>query len=216
MEDLNAKAQDTSIITDRVIATIKLLEEKTNQIGNIVKVIDEISEQTNLLSLNASIESARVGAAGRGFAVIANEIRKLSDNTLNSSKQIQIIINEIVQNIKVAVNTTEEAEIIVQLQKDALKNTTESFSIMDQQIGEMIKETDAILKNVMNMEQARLTTEEAIQSISAVSEETTACSDTVSNTVSEQIETVSQVDDTINKLIQNADILSAAINQFIM
>ncbi|MGB4661189.1 MAG: methyl-accepting chemotaxis protein [Mobilitalea sp.] len=214
MEELNAKAQDTTLITNRVIDIIKLLEAKTMQIGNIVGVINEISEQTNLLSLNASIESARVGAAGRGFEVIANEIRKLADNSLKSSSQIQKIIKEIVQNIKEAVNTAEEAEVVVSLQKLALNNTSNSFNVMDLQIVEMITEANAIIKNVADMEQARVTTEEAIQSISAVSEETTACSDSVSTTVKAQRDAVNQVDDTVKKLLCDADILSEAINRF--
>lgn len=215
MDDLNTKVQDTTLITERVINTIMILEEKTKQIGSIMAVINEISEQTNLLSLNASIESARAGAAGKGFAVIAGEIRKLSDNTLNSSKQIQKLISEIVQNIYVAVNTAKEAEVIVQLQKTSVNNTAQSFNIMSQQINELVSEANAILKNAMNMEEARKTTEDAIQSISAVSEETTACSDTVNSTVASQIETVGLVDSTINKLIQNADTLKDSINRFI-
>ena len=214
MEDLNAKAKDTTIITNRVIDIIKLLETKTKQIGSIVEVINGIAEQTNLLSLNASIESARAGAAGRGFAVIASEIRALADNSLKSSNEIQKLINEIVQNINEAVNTAKEAEIIVQLQKVALSNTSKSFTSMDLQIEEMLKETNAIKENVKNMEQARVITEEAIQSISAVSEETTACSDTVSSTVANQISAVSQVDQTIKKLLQDAAILEEAINRF--
>ena len=214
MDELNAKTKDTTLITNRVIDIIKLLEAKTMQIGNIVGVINEISEQTNLLSLNASIESARAGVAGKGFEVIANEIRKLADTSLKSSNQIQKIIEEIVQNIKEAVNTAEEAEVIVDLQKLALNNTSNSFHVMDQQIEEMITEANAIIKNVMDMEQARVTTEEAIQSISAVSEETTACSDSVSTTVKAQRDAVNQVDDTVKKLLQDADILGEAINRF--
>ncbi|MBP1754034.1 MAG: methyl-accepting chemotaxis sensory transducer [Firmicutes bacterium] len=216
MDDLNTKAKDTTLITNRVIDTIKLLETKTKKIGNIVGVMNEISGQTNLLSLNASIESARVGAAGRGFAVIASEIRNLSDSSLKSSNQIQNIINEIVQNINEVVETAKEAEVIVQLQKVAVNNTSQSFNLMDRQIEEMITETKEIKENVKNMEQARMTTEEAIQSISAVSEETTACSDTVNTTVNDQLNTVSQVDDTIHKLLKDAEILEEAINRFVI
>ena len=214
LEDLNDKANNTTLITNRVINTIKLLEDKTMQIGNIVGVINDISEQTNLLSLNASIESARAGAAGMGFAVIAIEIRKLADHSLKSSKQIQNIINEIVHNISEAVDTAKEAEVIVELQKVALNNTSQSFNLMDKQIDEMMKETKEILENVKNMEQAREVTEDAIQSISAVSEETTACSDTVSSTVRSQIAAVTQVDETIRKLLQEAEILGESINRF--
>jgi len=214
LEDLNNKANNTTLITSRVINTIKLLEDKTMQIGNIVGVINDISEQTNLLSLNASIESARVGEAGKGFAVIASEIRKLADHSLGSSKQIQNIINEIVHNINEVVDTAKEAEEIVELQKVALNNTSQSFNLIDKQIVEMMTETKEILENVKNMEQAREVTEGAIQSISAVSEETTACSDTVSSTVKSQIDAVTQVDETIRKLLQEAEILGESINRF--
>jgi len=214
MDELNAKAQNTTLITGRVIETIELLETKTKKIGRIVSVINEIAEQTNLLSLNASIESARAGAAGRGFAVVADEIRKLADQSLNSANQIHTIILEIMQNTSEAVKTAKEAEVIVQSQKIAVNNTTHSFGVMDQQIEELAKETSSILANVKNMEQARATTEEAIQSISAVSEETTACSATVSSTVEFQIDAVNRLDDAATKLLSDANNLEEAINQF--
>jgi methyl-accepting chemotaxis protein len=95
IDDLNSKAQDTTLITNRVIDTIRLLEEKTNQIKKIVEVIDEISEQTNLLALNAAIEAARAGEAGRGFSVVADEVRKLAEQSRVSTENI----NKIIKNV---------------------------------------------------------------------------------------------------------------------
>lgn len=83
---------------------------KSKSISNIVSAINDIAEQTNLLSLNASIEAARAGDAGRGFSVVAEEIRKLADQCLASSSQISSIVDEIVSKTGEVVNIARQAE----------------------------------------------------------------------------------------------------------
>ena len=75
-----------------VISEINELKTQSQTISNFVKTINEIAEQTNLLSLNASIEAARAGDAGRGFAIVAEEIRKLADQTVKAAGQIHSIV----------------------------------------------------------------------------------------------------------------------------
>ncbi|MBP1755462.1 MAG: hypothetical protein H6Q59_1860, partial [Firmicutes bacterium] len=84
MDDLGTKSNDTSNITKEVILDIENLDHLSLTIGSIVSTIAEIAEQTNLLSLNASIEAARAGKSGLGFAVVAEEIRKLAAHSTES------------------------------------------------------------------------------------------------------------------------------------
>jgi methyl-accepting chemotaxis protein len=214
MSDLNNTTRSTTEITEYIINTIELLEQKTKSIEQIVDFINAMAKQTNLLSLNASIESARAGEAGKGFAVVAEEIRKLAEQSMQSAKQIQAIIEEINNYINISVKATSEAKTIINLQKEAVINSSSSFNTMLSQIETLIEESDSIIESVKNMERARITTSDAIESISAVSEETTARSATVGETAEKQLDVVINLDSASINLLNRARDLEEAINQF--
>lgn len=214
MGALNEKSKSTAQITGQVIETIKLLQSKSKSVGQIIDVMNDIARQTNLLSLNASIESARAGSYGAGFAVVAEEIRKLADQSLNSAEQIRSIIGEINNYTNEVVKTAKEAEHVVMEQEEVVSDTTASFNLMNQQIKKLMDELTSIQSNVDNIEHARSATLNAIESISAVSEETTACSLTVGTTAENQLNAVTELDAAANHLLKRAKDLENAINRF--
>lgn len=214
MDQLNEKTKSTTEIMGTVIDTIEVLEKKSKNIGNIVEVINTIAEQTNLLSLNASIESARAGIYGQGFGVVAEEIRKLADQSLQAASQIHVIIEEIIGKTKESFHIVKLADSIVSQQEVAVHNTTTNFHAMDKQIGMLMNELKSILNNIQNMEQARIKTSEAVMSISAVSEETTACSNTVNETALHQTTAAVLLNTASSELLSRANQLEEAINQF--
>ena len=214
VSELTGTAQSTTEITTHVVEAIGVLEAKTRSIGQIIGVINGIAEQTNLLSLNASIEAARAGEAGRGFSVVAEEIRKLADQSLGSAKQISKIVDEIVANMGEVVTVAKKAEDIVKLQEDAVGNTTNSFSEMDGQVQTLVKSLDEIKAGVNNMEEARVATLGAIESISAISAETAACSTNVSDMAARQMSAIHTLDDAASQLTTRAEELTVLLQQF--
>lgn len=214
VSELTGTAQSTTEITTHVVEAIGVLESKTRSIGQIIGVINGIAEQTNLLSLNASIEAARAGEAGRGFSVVAEEIRKLADQSLGSAKQISKIVDEIIANMGEVVNVAKKAEDIVKLQEESVGNTTHSFNEMDGQVQTLVKSLEDIKAGVNNMETARAATLGAIESISAISAETSACSTNVSDMAARQMSAIHTLDDAASQLTARAEELTVLLQQF--
>ena len=214
VSELTGTAQSTTEITTHVVEAIGVLETKTRSIGQIIGVINGIAEQTNLLSLNASIEAARAGEAGRGFSVVAEEIRKLADQSLGSAKQISKIVDEIIANMGEVVNVAKKAEDIVRLQEESVGNTTHSFNEMDGQVQTLVESLESIKESVNNMENARAATLGAIESISAVSAETAASSTNVSEMATKQMSAIHTLDDAASQLTAHAEELTVLLQQF--
>ncbi|MCY6958001.1 heme NO-binding domain-containing protein [Clostridium brassicae] len=160
------------------------LEEKAKNINNIVSIVSGISEQTNLLALNASIEAARAGEAGRGFTVVAEEVRELAEETQDAVKDINQNLAEFVSEIKLLVekignqynvleNETISLEKVRDISLDAANSIQEVSSTMIKTINDLDKESGYILKISDN-----------IESLSAIAEENSASSEEVSASVS--------------------------------
>lgn len=214
MDILNESARETSLITSKVIVAIEQLEERSRSISQIVDAINDIAEETNLLSLNASIEAARAGEAGRGFSVVAEQIRKLADQSLASANEINKIIEEMITQTHDVVETAKQAEAVVTSQKDAVANTTASFEEMSHQISNLVNSLSTITEDVNSMGVSRDTTLSAIESISAVSEETSACSSNVADTAVTQLNSVTKLDSASSNLAKRAEELTELLKQF--
>ena len=198
---LGESTEKTTSITRNVIFSIQELEKKSKSINTIISAINSISEQTSLLSINASIEAARAGDAGRGFAVVAEEIRKLSEQCMESAGQISEIVNEIVKQT-------------VSSQSGIVSGTTRSFRQIGSRIGNLSDALETITNNVNNMDESRNKTLGTIEDISAVSAETSACSDNVSTTVTKQLNAIKDLDSSAKQLRTKADFLVEILGSF--
>ncbi|NMM65947.1 methyl-accepting chemotaxis protein [Clostridium sp. P21] len=185
-------------INDKVTTSsniINVLARKSNEIGNIVSLITDVSEQTNLLALNAAIEASRAGEQGRGFSVVAEEVRKLAEESGNSAKQINVLILEIQNEIASAVKSMNEGTNAVKQGIVVVKNTGESFqsilSAVDDVSKQMQKTSNEVVEtyngtkevvNSMNrIIEITKQSSEGTQNIAAATEEQSALMKEVAN-----------------------------------
>lgn len=155
MNDKIKSMQDSSHKMDEGISTISKRIETVNttvdKVSNIVSVIEEISSETNLLSLNASIEAARAGDAGKGFAVVAQEIRVLSDNTNTELENIKQIISSLVEECRYCVQASGTIVEDNAKQKEEIKAVLDEFGSLDEQIQKTAEKADEIEELVTAM-----------------------------------------------------------------
>lgn len=162
---LSERAEDTREITGKIIDDITTLAVKSQAVGEIILSINEIAEQTNLLSLNASIEAARAGSEGRGFLVVADEIRKLAAKSHEAAAQISNIINEIDLRTRKTVATAHTAKEAVNSQKSALTNTIEVFY----DINRKVEHLDSNLLDILSgISVIRASKEEALAAVEGI------------------------------------------------
>ncbi len=211
---LNSQTKSTIEITTNIVRGIEDLAEKSMSIGSIINVINEISNQTNLLSLNASIEAARAGEVGKGFAVVANEIRSLADQTKHSVNDIKNIIEAIQGNTKTLVITAKEAENVMVLQDGAVKDTTDSYLGINTSVDNLMGHLKNIVEDVNNIEVARASTLGAIENISAVLEEIAASTNNVNQTSQNQLTSVEILNQSAGNLNNNSQQLENAVSKF--
>ncbi len=214
IQELKDKAKATTKVTAEVISNIQDLEEASQSIAKIIGAINDIADETSLLSLNASIEAARAGDAGRGFAVVADSIRKLAEQSLNSVNEIKGIVGKIQKQTVDTVEVAKQAEVIVNSQEDALKNTIDVFKDIDKHVSGLADNLSEISNGIDDMDIAKRDTLSAIESISAVSEETASAVTEVNEAATKQLEAVKKLNNESEELINHSEDLVEAINKF--
>lgn len=174
VDETIAGMRQIAVVVNQSAQTVKTLGKSSNQIGEITSVINDIADQTNLLALNAAIEAARAGEQGRGFAVVADEVRKLAERTTKATKEIAEMIKRIQGDTAVAVSSMEEGtkkvEEGIRLADDAGKSLRE---IVD--VSQKLTEVVASIASA-NEQQAGASEEisKSMEGISGVTHETAA------------------------------------------
>ena len=214
VQNLGERAQETTKITRRVGESIEILRKESETINQFVGMITDISEETNLLSLNASIEAARAGDAGRGFAVVAEEIRKLADD---SSKAAQEISSNVVQIRTQTINSVEsakQAESMVALQTQAVEEVVGVFQDMGIRMNQLVDGLKGIVDSTQKADQEQSDTLAAVQNISDIIGETANSAEVVQDVVGKLLEKVENLNQTAGVLGENMEELKTEISVF--
>lgn len=214
VNQLNSATNASIKITNQTITDIEELERESKAITEIIEVINDIAEQTNLLSLNASIEAARAGDAGRGFSVVANEIRNLSSRTVTAAKEIEEIITTITSKTQNTVNTVKQADAITKTTEERLQNVVALFNDINLSVDNLVTNLDKISDGIEEINQSKNDTLSAVESISAVAQQTSAASEEVDATAIQQLELVTKLNDSSKHLELNASDLESSIKIF--
>lgn len=180
MNGLNQSVTNVSNSFKKFYGKIIALGKDINEINEITNLINNIAEQTNLLALNAAIEAARAGEAGRGFSVVAEEIRKLAEQSKDSSENISKLINGIAQNTDVIVQDSIMMDDELLNQVKVIDNSIASFKKIIEAVDEVIPKIETVKNSAENIENDKNSILNRIDGLSSISVEVSASSEEIS------------------------------------
>ena len=197
-----------------VYSNITKTNESSNRIEEASSLIASIADQTNLLALNAAIEAARAGEHGRGFAVVAEEIRKLAEQSTQSTKQIYEMVLTLKTDASQAVSKMEEASTVVAEQVKSVVEIEQKYLEISDAMTQSENNAKLLQDACSDMNQAKVSVEEVIGSIASVAEENAASTEEASAAIEEQTASVEEMANASENLSSLAEHLHELINKF--
>ena len=216
VDELNRKSETTVSITKTLVENINNVQERSSAIEGFIDTINSIAKQTNLLSLNASIEAARAGENGRGFMVVAEQIRKLADESMQAGRNIKKIVESILATTEKTTESAREAETIVFEQAGALQETIEVFGEINECVETLVNGLKDIADNMQLMSGEKEQVQDSISHISIVTEQAAVVTEEITSTLDKQVKIVSDLAKNVELLKQEADALDQSISRFVV
>ncbi|MCY9661129.1 methyl-accepting chemotaxis protein [Paenibacillus chondroitinus] len=205
---------EISEAVQEVNGVIEALGKNAHKIGEIVNVINEISTQTNLLSLNAAIEAARAGEAGRGFAVVAGEVRKLAEQSASSARNITHLVSTIQRQINHAVSSMQDGAGKVQAGLTISGEAQESFIHIETSVDEVNAKVENVNQNIHQLVDANVRIEQVMGIVSTVSETGISVSQETSAASQQQMSTTEEIENSAKSLAGLAEELQISLQKF--
>lgn len=209
MNQLIQKTGQTEEMTRSMVEKVDALKESTGSIVKILDVLNNLTKQTNILSLNATIEAARAGAAGKGFMVVADEIRKLADQSKQSIDIVGQITAKIQGEIVETVDVLSEAYPIFQEQITSVKEANQIFMTVRAQMGHFVEKLELATTSIGELDESQSILSEAMTNVSAVAEESSATSEEVASLSTEQL----SISDGLVRLSEQLDSVSRGLKE---
>jgi methyl-accepting chemotaxis protein len=207
-DDIGKLVTNVGVAAKRQAASVDMvveLEKQAANIGDIVKAVVRIADQTNLLALNAAIEAARAGKHGKGFAVVADEVRTLAETSEKSAKQIQDLVSQIQQEVKVIADGITASCKTVEAEVEAGKIVTAQLEQVRLDNIEIVRGVTEIAAGAMQSNAAAQQALKGSEEIAAASEEQSAAAEETTKTVNEQSAALAEGDQTAQALSELAE-----------
>lgn len=211
LRDINRQSGE---YIDVIAKQTEVTNESALKIGEATKLITDIANETNLLSLNASIEAARAGEQGRGFAVVASEIQKLAEQSTESARKIEEIINMLLIDSEKAVRTMGQVKEIIGQQTQHIIRTDKAFVQIQEGVSASINGMQVISDKTQKLDKARVNVVDVVNNLTAIAEENAAATEETSASVVEVASIVTDIAEKAQGLNSIAEELEERINIF--
>lgn len=206
----NSTVELISKVKDQIDDT----NEAIKQINTAVELIVDITSQTNLLSLNASIEAARAGVAGKGFAVVAGEIKQLAEESAKGAESIKAVTQNIIKQSSESVAMVEQIKKLVDTESESVNATKENFDVLNNCIQHNIASVKSIDSKTKALDELKGLIIGSITELSAISEENAASNQEVTASVTNISSNVENIDEVTQEVLNSSDTLSELMTYF--